>query len=207
MATLAYNARRSEPASSSPRLLELDGTRVQTIEAHYKLYQGYVAKRNEISASSPRSTRQPRTRSTRTSARSRSTSRSRSAASRTTRSTSSTSAATAATPTARWRARRARLRLRRRVARRPQGDRHGRPRLGLDGLRLGRGAPLQLRRRRAEHVPDLERDAARRARRLRARVLPRLPTDAPPTSTRSSTTSTGTVVNDWSSRTASGLSA
>ena len=48
-------------------------------------------------------------------------------------------------------------------------------RLGVDGLRLGRGPALQLHRRRAEHVPDLERDAARRARRLRARVLPRLP--------------------------------
>ena len=34
---------------------------------------------------------------------------------------------------------------------------------------------LQLHRRCSEHVPDLERDAARRARRLRARVLPRLP--------------------------------
>src|SRR5919198_35686 len=69
----------------------------------------------------------------------------------------------------------ARLRLRGRVARRPQGERHGRARLGLDGVRLGRGPALQLRRRRAEHVPDLERDTARRARRLRARVLPRLP--------------------------------
>ena len=71
--------------------------------------------------------------------------------------------------------RRAPLRLGRRLARRSQGDGHGRPRLGLDGVRLGRGPPLQLRRRRAEHVPGLERDAARRARRLRARVLPRLP--------------------------------
>ena len=33
-------------------------------------------------------------------------------------------------------------------------------RLGLDGLRLGRAPPLQLHRRRPEHVPDLERDAA-----------------------------------------------
>src|SRR6185503_17462744 len=31
-----------------PALLELDGISRQTIEAHYKLYQGYVAKRNEI---------------------------------------------------------------------------------------------------------------------------------------------------------------
>src|SRR5919206_943610 len=69
----------------------------------------------------------------------------------------------------------ARLRLGGGVARRPQGERHGRPRLGLDGVRLGRGPALQLRRRHAEHVPDLERDAARRPRRLRARLLPRLP--------------------------------
>ena len=70
---------------------------------------------------------------------------------------------------------RARLRLGRRVARRSEGDRDRGPRLGLDGVRLGRAPPLQLHRRRAEHVPGLERDAARRARRLRARLLPRLP--------------------------------
>src|SRR4051794_14808780 len=45
----------------------------------------------------------------------------------------------------------------------------------MDRVRLGRGAPLQLHRRCAEHVPDLERDATRRARRVRARLLPRLP--------------------------------
>src|SRR5439155_8091677 len=70
---------------------------------------------------------------------------------------------------------RARLRLGSGLANRPQGDRDGRARLGLDRLRLGRGAPLQLRGRRPEHVPDLERHAADRARRLRARLLPRLP--------------------------------
>ena len=31
-----------------PALLELDGISRATIEAHYKLYQGYVNKRNEI---------------------------------------------------------------------------------------------------------------------------------------------------------------
>src|SRR6059036_2388736 len=31
-----------------PALLELDGISRETIEAHYKLYQGYVNKRNEI---------------------------------------------------------------------------------------------------------------------------------------------------------------
>ena len=31
-----------------PRLYELDGISREAVEAHYKLYQGYVAKRNEI---------------------------------------------------------------------------------------------------------------------------------------------------------------
>ena len=31
-----------------PSLLELDGISRETVEAHYKLYQGYVNKRNEI---------------------------------------------------------------------------------------------------------------------------------------------------------------
>ncbi len=76
---------------------------------------------------------------------------------------------------------------------RPPRDRPRRARLGVDGVRLGRRPPLQLHRRRPEHVPRLERDPARRARRLRARVLRATtrPT-APATSTRSSTTSTGT---------------
>src|SRR6185503_16069479 len=56
-----------------------------------------------------------------------------------------------------------------------EGDRDGRSRLGVDRLRLGRGPAVQLHRRRAEHVPDLEHDAVDRARRVRARVLPRLP--------------------------------
>jgi len=36
------------PRALKPALLELDGISRATIEAHYKLYQGYVAKRNEI---------------------------------------------------------------------------------------------------------------------------------------------------------------
>ena len=48
MATLAYNAQEIGARDLDPRLLELDGISRQTIEAHYKLYQGYVAKRNEI---------------------------------------------------------------------------------------------------------------------------------------------------------------
>jgi Fe-Mn family superoxide dismutase len=48
MATLAFNAEEIGARQLKPALLELDGISRQTIEAHYKLYQGYVAKRNEI---------------------------------------------------------------------------------------------------------------------------------------------------------------
>ena len=37
-----------KPRALKPSLLELDGISRATIEAHHKLYQGYVAKRNEI---------------------------------------------------------------------------------------------------------------------------------------------------------------
>ena len=87
------------PRELKPALLELDGISRASVEAHYKLYQGYVNKRNEILGKLAAADLGARTRSTPTSARSRSTSRSRSAGSRTTRSTSSTSAATAAIPT------------------------------------------------------------------------------------------------------------
>jgi Fe-Mn family superoxide dismutase len=36
------------PRELKPALLELEGISRETIEAHHKLYQGYVAKRNEI---------------------------------------------------------------------------------------------------------------------------------------------------------------
>ena len=36
------------PRELKPALLELDGISRATMEAHYRLYQGYVAKRNEI---------------------------------------------------------------------------------------------------------------------------------------------------------------
>jgi Fe-Mn family superoxide dismutase len=36
------------PRELKPALLELDGISRTTIEAHYRLYQGYVSKRNEI---------------------------------------------------------------------------------------------------------------------------------------------------------------
>jgi Fe-Mn family superoxide dismutase len=50
MATLVYNHEEIAPRPLKPGLLELDGISRATIEAHYKLYQGYVAKRNEILA-------------------------------------------------------------------------------------------------------------------------------------------------------------
>ena len=48
MATLAFNHEEIAPRSLKPELLELDGISRAAVEAHYKLYQGYVGKRNEI---------------------------------------------------------------------------------------------------------------------------------------------------------------
>ena len=62
------------PRELKPALLSSTGSRARTIEAHYKLYQGYVAKRNEILGKLADVDLGARTRSTRTSARSRSTS-------------------------------------------------------------------------------------------------------------------------------------
>jgi Fe-Mn family superoxide dismutase len=45
---LAYNHDMITPRELKPVLLALDGISQETIEAHYKLYQGYVNKRNEI---------------------------------------------------------------------------------------------------------------------------------------------------------------
>ena len=45
---LAYNHDVITPRELKPVLLELEGISRETIEAHYKLYQGYVNKRNEI---------------------------------------------------------------------------------------------------------------------------------------------------------------
>ena len=36
------------PRELKPALLELDGISRDSVEAHYKLYEGYVNKRNEI---------------------------------------------------------------------------------------------------------------------------------------------------------------
>ena len=48
MATLVYNAEEIAPRELKPALLELDGISRDSVEAHYKLYEGYVNKRNEI---------------------------------------------------------------------------------------------------------------------------------------------------------------
>ena len=45
---LAYNHDEITPRELKPALLEMEGISRETVEAHYKLYQGYVNKRNEI---------------------------------------------------------------------------------------------------------------------------------------------------------------
>jgi len=47
---LAFRFEEIIPRELKPELYELDGISRATIEAHYKLYQGYVNKRNEILA-------------------------------------------------------------------------------------------------------------------------------------------------------------
>src|SRR5439155_6966126 len=48
LATLAFNHEEITARELKPALLELEGISRETIEAHYKLYEGYVGKRNEI---------------------------------------------------------------------------------------------------------------------------------------------------------------
>ena len=48
MATLVFNHEEISARELKPRLYELDGISREAVEAHYKLYQGYVNKRNEI---------------------------------------------------------------------------------------------------------------------------------------------------------------
>jgi len=48
MATLAFNHEEIAARELKPALLEMDGISRASVEAHYKLYQGYVNKRNEI---------------------------------------------------------------------------------------------------------------------------------------------------------------
>jgi Fe-Mn family superoxide dismutase len=48
MASLVFNFEEIAPRELRPEVLEMDGISRAAIEAHYKLYQGYVNKRNEI---------------------------------------------------------------------------------------------------------------------------------------------------------------
>jgi Fe-Mn family superoxide dismutase len=48
LATLAFNREEITPRQLKPALLELDGISRESVEAHHKLYEGYVNKRNEI---------------------------------------------------------------------------------------------------------------------------------------------------------------
>ncbi|HSJ95358.1 MAG TPA: Fe-Mn family superoxide dismutase [Gaiellaceae bacterium] len=48
MSTLAFNHQEIVARELRPEVLELDGISRASVEAHYKLYEGYVAKRNEI---------------------------------------------------------------------------------------------------------------------------------------------------------------
>jgi Fe-Mn family superoxide dismutase len=50
LATLAHNAEEIAPRELKPSLYELEGISREAVEAHYKLYEGYIAKRNEILA-------------------------------------------------------------------------------------------------------------------------------------------------------------
>jgi Fe-Mn family superoxide dismutase len=46
--SLVFQYEQIAPRALKPALLELDGISRAAVEAHYKLYEGYVAKRNEI---------------------------------------------------------------------------------------------------------------------------------------------------------------
>jgi superoxide dismutase, Fe-Mn family len=48
MTTLAFRFEEIAPRELKPELYELDGISRATVESHYKLYEGYVNKRNEI---------------------------------------------------------------------------------------------------------------------------------------------------------------
>src|ERR1700745_1243810 len=48
MSMLAYRFEEIAPRPLRPEVYELDGISRAAVEAHYKLYQGYVAQRNEI---------------------------------------------------------------------------------------------------------------------------------------------------------------
>jgi Fe-Mn family superoxide dismutase len=48
LSALAFNHEEITARELKPALLELDGISREAVEAHYKLYEGYVSKRNEI---------------------------------------------------------------------------------------------------------------------------------------------------------------
>jgi Fe-Mn family superoxide dismutase len=48
MATLVFNHEEIAPRELRPEVLEMDGISRAAVEAHYKLYEGYINKRNEI---------------------------------------------------------------------------------------------------------------------------------------------------------------
>ena len=48
MSTLVYRFEEIAPRPLRPEVYELEGISRASVEAHYKLYEGYVAKRNEI---------------------------------------------------------------------------------------------------------------------------------------------------------------
>ncbi|HEY8703670.1 MAG TPA: Fe-Mn family superoxide dismutase [Gaiellaceae bacterium] len=48
MSTLAFKFEEIKPRELRSEVYELDGISRASVEAHYKLYQGYVSKRNEI---------------------------------------------------------------------------------------------------------------------------------------------------------------
>jgi Fe-Mn family superoxide dismutase len=48
LATLVFNFEEIAPREPRAELFEMDGISRASVEAHYKLYQGYVNKRNEI---------------------------------------------------------------------------------------------------------------------------------------------------------------
>ena len=50
MSTLFFSFEEIAPRELKPSLHELDGISRESVEAHYKLYEGYVGKRNEILA-------------------------------------------------------------------------------------------------------------------------------------------------------------
>ena len=193
MTTLAFNSEQIVARELKPSLLELDGISRETVEAHYKLYQGYVNKRNEILgklaevdlstanqvySDAPRAEGRPDLRGRRDQE-----PRDLLRAPRRPRRRS------------RRRDRRpdqARLRLGRRLARRPEGDRHGRPRLGVDRVRLGRAAVSSTTS--ATPRTRSRSGTRRRSSRSTSTSTPTSSTTRPtarPTSRRSSTTSTG----------------